>query len=75
MAYDMGAKKNGFEGALASFFLGPRIGNELDVRKIRTKEWLQLVPCVCIYPMITIPLEAYKGKTMSEIEVEEGLRK
>lgn len=74
MAYDMG-NKNGFEGVLASYCLGPRIGNELDYRKIRTVEWLQLVPCVCIYPAIKIPLEAYKGKTMSEIEVEEGLRK
>lgn len=74
-AYEMGAKKNGLEGGLASFFLGSRIGNELDYRKIRTVEWLQLVPCVCIYPAIKIPLEAYKGKTMSEIEVEEGLRK
>ncbi len=74
-AYVMGAKKNGLEGGLASFFLGSRIGNELDTRKIRTKEWLQLVPCVCIYPMITIPLEAFSGKTMTDIEVEEGLRK
>ncbi|MBU4444051.1 hypothetical protein KJ656_03070 [bacterium] len=74
MAYDMG-NKNGFEGILASFCLGPRIGNELDYRKIRTIEWLRLVPCVCIYPAIAIPLQAYNGKTMTEIEVEEGLRK
>ncbi len=73
-AYDMG-NKNGFEGILASYCLGPRIGNELDYRKIRTIEWLQLVPCVCIYPAIAIPLQAYNGKTMTEIEVEEGLRK
>ena len=74
MAYDMGGK-NGFKGILGSYCLGPRIGNELDYRKIRTKEWLIIVPCACIYPMITIPLEAYKGKTMTEIEVAEGLRK
>ncbi|MCK4639729.1 MAG: hypothetical protein KAU06_00190 [Candidatus Marinimicrobia bacterium] len=74
MAYDMG-NKNGFEGVLASYCLGPRIGSELDYRKIRTIEWLQLVPCVCIYPAIAIPLQAYNGKTMTEIEVEEGLRK
>jgi len=74
-AYVMGAKKNGLEGGLASFFLGSRVGNELDTRKIRTKEWLTLVPCVCIYPLITIPLEAYNGKTMTEIEAKEGLRK
>ena len=75
MAYDMGYKKNNINGALASFCLGPRVGNELDYRKIRTKEWLTLVPCVSIYPMITIPLEAYQGKTMTEIEAKEGLRK
>jgi len=75
MAYDMGGKTNGIEGALASYCLGPRVGNELHYRKIRNKEWLQLVPCVCIYPMIAIPLEAYHGKTMTEIEIDEGLRK
>jgi len=74
-AYVMGVQKNGLGGGLASFFLGSRVGNELDQRKIRTKEWLMLVPCVCIYPAITIPLEAYNGKTMTEIEVKEGLRK
>ncbi len=75
MAYDMGGKTNGLEGALASYCLGSRVGYELHYRKIRTLEWLQLVPCVCIYPMIAIPLEAYHGKTMTEIEIEEGLRK
>lgn len=75
MAYDMGAKENGIAGFFASCCIGPRVGNELDYRKIRTKEWLTLVPCASIYPMITIPLEAYNGKTMTEIEVAEGLRK
>lgn len=74
MAYDMG-NKNGFEGVLASYCLGPRVGNELDYRKIRTKEWLSLVPCVNIYPLIVIPYEAYQGKTMTDIEIAEGLRK
>ena len=75
MAYDMGFKKNNFEGFLASYCLGPRIGNEIDYRKIRTKEWMSLIPIVCIYPMISIPLEAYNGETMTEIEQKEGLRK
>ncbi|NQT96804.1 MAG: hypothetical protein HQ562_03595 [Candidatus Marinimicrobia bacterium] len=75
MAYDMGGKTNSMEGFFASFCLGPRIGNELDHRKIRTMEWLRLVPCVNIYPAIAIPLEAYNGKTMTEIEVKENLRK
>ncbi len=75
MAYEMGGKTNGFNGFLASYFLGPRIGAELHERKIRTKEWLLLVPCACLYPAISIPLEAYRGKTMTEIEVAEGLRR
>jgi len=75
MAYEMGAKPNGLEGALASYFLGPRVGNELDTRKIRTMEWLRLVPCVNIYAGLMISLEAYNGKTMSEIEVKESLRR
>lgn len=75
MAYEMGGKNNGFEGALAAFCIGPRVGNELHYRKIRNKEWLLLIPCVNIYPLISIPLEAYHGKTMTEIEIAEGLRK
>ena len=75
MAYEMGGKNNGFEGALAAFCIGPRVGNELHYRKIRNKEWLLLIPCINIYPLISIPLEAYHGKTMTEIEIAEGLRK
>ncbi len=75
MAYDRGGKANGFYGFLASYFIGPRVGAELHERKIRSKEWLLLIPCVNLYPAIAIPLEAYEGKTMSEIEVAEGLRK
>ncbi|MDO9548636.1 MAG: hypothetical protein Q7J65_06715 [Candidatus Marinimicrobia bacterium] len=71
MAYDRGGINNSFEGALAGFFLGPRVGNELHYRKIRTNEWLQL----CCIGKILITIEAYEGKTMSEIEIEEGLRK
>ena len=74
-AYEMGAKPNGFEGALASFFLGSRVGNELHYRKVRTVEWLTLVPCIQIVPIAIIALEAFNGQTMTEIEVKEGLRK
>ena len=75
MAYDMGYVPNEFGGFAASFCLGPRVGNELHYRKIRNKEWLLLIPCINIYPLISIPLEAYHGKTMTEIEQKEGLRK
>ena len=71
MAYDMGGQSNGLEGALASYFLGPRVGKELHYRKIRKNEWLQL----CCIGRIFIVAEAYNGKTMTEIEIEEGLRK
>lgn len=75
MAYEMGYMANGIKGCIASFVLGPRIGNELDTRRIREKEWMRLIPCINIYPLISIPLEAYRGETMSEIAKREGLRK
>jgi len=75
MAYELGGKRNGLEGGLASFFIGPRVGQELHYRKIRNKEWMLLIPCVNIYAAISIPLEAYDGKTMTEIEKKEGLRR
>ena len=75
MAYDRGYKANGMSGCITSFFLGPRIGNELDTRRIRDKEWLLLIPCVNLYPAISIPLEAFDGQTMTMIEKREGLRK
>lgn len=72
-AYQLSGKKNGFSGFLASLFIGPRVGQQLDYRYIRTKEWLLLVPCVNLYPAISIPLEAYDGKTMTGIAREENL--
>lgn len=75
MAYDRGYLNNDVAGFLASYFIGPRVGAQLGQRKIRTVEWLRLIPCVNIYPCIVIPLAAFQGKTMSEIEVAEGLRK
>ncbi len=74
-SYEIGGKTNGAGGFFASCCIGPRVGAELNYRKIRTLEWLRLVPCINIYPFIKIPLEAYQGKTMTEIEQKEGLRK
>lgn len=71
MAYDTGGKQNSMTGFFASFFIGPRVGQELHERKIRTKEWLTF----CGIGTCLIGWEAYKGKTMTEIEVAEGLRK
>ena len=75
MAYDIGGRANGMSGFFASCCLGPRIGAELGERRIREKELQLLVPCVNISPCISISMEAFQGKTMTEIEVAEGLRK
>lgn len=74
-AYEMGGKKNGFKGALASYFIGPRVGYELHYRKIRRKELFLIIPCINIIPAVSIALEAYHGMTMSEIEKKENLRR
>ncbi|MFH1283514.1 MAG: hypothetical protein ABII27_07605 [bacterium] len=66
---------NGFGGFLASCCIGPRVGEQLDQRKIRALEWLYLVPIVNIVPWIMIGIEAYNGKTMTEIGAAEGLAK
>lgn len=71
MAYDTGGKKNGFTGFAASYCIGPRVGAQLHERKIRTREWLQF----CVIGTCLIGWEAYQGKTMTDIEVAEGLRK
>ena len=65
--------KNGAEGFFASCCIGPRVGEQLNERKIRTMEWLRLVPIVNIVPVVITGLDAYKGKTMSEIERAENL--
>lgn len=71
MAYDTGGKKNGMTGFAASYCIGPRVGAQLHERKIRTNEWLRF----CGIGTCLIGWEAYQGKTMTDIEVAEGLRK
>ncbi len=39
---------NGIKGFLASAFLGPRVGMQLNERKIRKKEWLGLIPVLAV---------------------------
>ena len=75
VSYDYGYKAAGNKGFLASCCLGPRIGKELNERKIRTKEWLYLVPIVNLYAWAAIGMEAYSGKTMTEIAQEENLNR
>ena len=71
MAYKTGGKMNGMSGFAASFCIGPRVGAELHKREIRDNEWLTF----CFVGTCLIGAEAYRGKTMTEIEVAEGLRK
>jgi len=71
MAYKTGGNKNGMNGFAASFRIGPRVGAKLHKREIRDNEWLMFrFVGTCL-----IGAEAYRGKTMTEIEVAEGLRK
>ena len=70
-----GWKAAGPGGCLANVCIGPRVGNELPQRKIRTKEWLTLIPAVGIVPRLLISIEALNGKTMTQIEEEEKLKK
>jgi len=66
-----GFQAAGVQGAVIGCCLGPRVGSEYNQRKVRTMEWLQL----CCVGRIMIPFEAFQGKTMTEIEAKEGLRK
>ena len=68
-AYD----KNGCMGCLLEGFIGARVGREYDSRNVRTIEWISLLlPGVS---NLIIAVEAYSGKTMTEIEASEHLKK
>ena len=73
IAYDYGYKNAGMSGCLASYCIGPRVGKEFNERKIRTMEYLRLIPIINLYPYIVTGMEAMGGRTMTEIEEEENL--
>jgi len=73
-AWDIGGD-NGFKGFLASCCIGPRVGEQLHERKIRSAEWLMVIPVIGLIPRAMVALEAGQGKTMKEIEKEENLKK
>ena len=75
LSYDYGFKAGGAKGFLASCCIGPRVGKEIGERKIRTKEKLLLIPVFNIIPATMIAMDAYCGKTMTEVEQEENLRR
>jgi len=66
-------QKNGCTGCLLENFLGPRVGRQYDYRNARTLEWVSLVTLGI--PNLIMAIEAYQGKTMTEIEASEHLRK
>jgi len=91
--------KTGIKGFFASAFIGPRVGMQMNQRKIRTKEWLCLLPVVAVAahlavsdkpstPTIMIEIaaaafisrllpaiDAFRGKTMRDIEQQENLHR
>jgi hypothetical protein len=52
---------------------GHRAGREFDKYKLRDLEILRCIPIINIYPAIALSLEAYNGRTMSQVIQEEGL--
>jgi len=65
--------QNGSGGFFASCCLGPRVGEQLGVRRIRKIEWMRLVPVVNLVAAFIICVEAGRGRTMTEIEGREDL--
>jgi hypothetical protein len=71
--FDAYKKSQTAKGFCAGFLWGRRVGGEINTTKVRTLEILECIPVVCIYPCIALPMEAYQGKTMSQVIQEEGL--
>lgn len=61
------------KGFCAGFLWGRRVGSEINTTKVRSLEILECIPIVNLYPCIAIPLEAYNGKTMTQVIQEENL--
>ena len=72
-----GYQAAGVGGCFAAWLLGPRVGRELNERNIRTMEWVKLGTDVIGLPIgrLMIALEAMDGKTMTEIEQKENIKK
>ncbi|MDO9575904.1 MAG: hypothetical protein Q7J55_05200 [bacterium] len=66
-------QKNGPVGCLLENFVGPRVGRQYDYRNVRILEWIGIVTSPI--PQVIMAFEAYQGKTMTEIEQQENLRK
>jgi len=90
---------SGWKGFASSAFIGPRVGMELNERKIRLKEWVGLVPVIGVTAHLMMAenpstsmviteaaiaavlsrlwpaIDAFRGRTMTEIDRNEDLRR
>jgi hypothetical protein len=74
-AYDAYSKSNSMKGCCVGLIWGRRAGGEINNTKLRTKEILMCIPIIDIYPCIALPLEAFGGKTMTQVIEEENLKR
>ena len=65
----------GFNGVMAECCIGPRVGEELKERRIRSIEWVSAIPIIGLIPRVMIASDAARGRTMSEIEAQEKLKR
>jgi len=67
-------EKGGITSCLVACYFGPRVAFERNEgRHIRTYEILAIIPIVNLIVAILGGLEAYNGKTMTQIAKDEGL--
>jgi hypothetical protein len=68
------ASKGGITACLVTCYFGPRVAFERNEgRKIRSKEIWLIIPILNIVAAVLMGLEAYNGKTMTQIARDEGL--
>lgn len=75
VAVVMQGSKTGLDGVLAECCIGPRVGEQLDERKIRGIEWASAIPVIGLIPIVMISADAARGRTMLEIEQKENLKR
>ena len=75
VAVVMQGSKTGLDGVLAECCIGPRVGEQLDERKIRGIEWASAIPVIGLIPIVMISADAARGRTMLEIEQNENLKR
>jgi hypothetical protein len=69
-----GYQESGCMGCLLeTVFIAPRAGRQYNHRNVRTLEWINpLTANIC---NLIMAFEAYEGKTMTEVESQEHLKK